>query len=138
LSWRDNVLSDSKRFLLRALVVAVGGLLLAGLFSQTTLYPRLAWWLDDGLQRRLAVALPMDRVVVVDVDEASMQRLQPQLDAWPYPRDVYAKAHRFLAASGAAAVAYDILFAEARDGDNAFAAALDRRGVLAAAALPLP
>ena len=132
------MLPDSNRFLLRALVVAVGGLLLAGLFSQTTLYPRLAWWLDDALQRRLAVALPMERVVVVDVDEASMQRLQSQLGAWPYPRDVYAKAHRFLAASGAAAVAYDILFAEARDGDDAFAAALDRRGVLAAAALPYP
>jgi len=138
LSWRDSVLSDSNRFLLRELIVAVGGLLLAGLFSQTTLYPRLAWWLDDALQRRFAVALPMDRVVVVDVDEASMQRLQPQLGAWPYPRDVYAKAHRFLAASGAGAVAYDILFAEARSGDDAFAAALDRRGVLAAAALPYP
>ena len=99
------MLSDSNRFLLRELIVAVGGLLLAGLFSQTTLYPRLAWWLDDALQRRFAVALPMDRVVVVDVDEASMQRLQPQLGAWPYPRDVYAKAHRFLASSGAAAVA---------------------------------
>jgi signal transduction histidine kinase/CheY-like chemotaxis protein len=120
------------------LVVAAGGLLLAGLFSQTTLYPRLAWWLDDVLQRRLAVALPMDGSVVVDVDEASMQRLHPRLGAWPYPRDVYAKAHRFLAESGASVMAYDILFAEGRDGDDAFAAALDRRGVLAAAALPYP
>jgi signal transduction histidine kinase/CheY-like chemotaxis protein len=120
------------------LVVAAGGLLLAGLFSQTTLYPRLAWWLDDALQRRLAVALPMDGSVVVDVDEASMQRLHPRLGAWPYPRDVYAKAHRFLAESGASVMAYDILFAEGRDGDDAFAAALDRRGVLAAAALPYP
>jgi len=138
LSWWDSVLSDSNRFLLRALVVAVGGLLLAGLFSQTTLYPRLAWWLDDALQRRLAVALPMDGVVVVDVDEASMQRLEPLLGAWPYARDVYAKAHRFLAANGARAIAYDILFSESRAGDDAFAAALDRRGVLAAAALPHP
>ncbi len=126
------------RSLIRVLTAAAGGLLLAALFSQTTLYPRLAWWLGDALQRRLAVALPMDRVVVVDVDEASMQRLEPQLGAWPYARDVYAKAHRFLAASGARAVAYDILFAEAREGDDAFAAALDRRGVLAAAALPYP
>lgn len=132
------MLSDSNRSLLRALVVAVGGLLLAGLFSQTTLYPRLSWWLDDALQRRFAVALPMDGVVVVDVDEASMQRLEPQFGAWPYARGVYAKAHRFLAANEARAVAYDILFSEARDGDDDFAAALDRRGVLAAAALPHP
>jgi len=132
------VLSDWNRFLLRALAVAAGGLLLAGLFSHTTLYPRLAWWLEDALQRRLALALPMDRVVVIDVDEVSMQRLAPRHGAWPYARDIYAKAHRFLAASGARAVAYDILFAEARDGDDAFGAALDRRGVLAAAALPFP
>jgi signal transduction histidine kinase/FixJ family two-component response regulator len=138
LSRRDSVLSESNRAWLRALIVAAGGLLLAALFSQTTLYPRLTWWLDDALQRRLALALPMDRVVVVDVDEASMQRLAPRLGAWPYTRDVYARAHRFLAASGARAVAYDILFAEAREGDDAFAAALDARAVLAAAALPYP
>ncbi len=132
------MLSESNRAWLRALVVAAGGLLLAGMFSQTTLYPRLTWWLGDALQRQLAVALPMDRVVAVDVDEASMQRLAPRFGAWPYTRDLYARAHRFLAASGARAVAYDILFAEARDGDDAFAAALDARAVLAAAALPYP
>jgi len=137
-SRQDSVLSESNRVWLRALVVAAGGLLLAGLFSQTTLYPRLSWWLGDALQRRLAVALPMDRVVVVDVDEASMLRLAPRHGAWPYARDVYARAQRFLASSGARAVAYDILFAEGRDGDDAFAAALDARAVLAAAALPYP
>jgi signal transduction histidine kinase/FixJ family two-component response regulator len=138
LSRRDSVLSESNRVWLRALIVAAGGLLLAGLFSQTTLYPRLSLWLGDALQRRLAPVLPMDRVVVVDVDEASMQRLAPRLGAWPYARDVYAKAHRFLVANGTRAVAYDILFAEAREGDDVFAAALDARAVLAAAALPYP
>jgi signal transduction histidine kinase/HPt (histidine-containing phosphotransfer) domain-containing protein/ActR/RegA family two-component response regulator len=132
------VLSQSNRVLLRALIVAAGGLLLAALLSQTTLYPRLASWLEDALQRRLAASLPMERVVVVDIDEASMERLAPRLGAWPYARDVYAKVQRFLAASGARAVAYDILFAEVRDGDGAFAAALDARTVLAAAALPYP
>lgn len=132
------MLSDTKRFALRALAVAAGGLLLAGLLSQTTVYSRLSWWLDDALQHRFAVSLPMDSVLVVDVDEASMQRLEPQLGAWPYARSVYAKAHRFLVASGARAIAYDILFSEARDGDDAFAAALDQRAVLAAAALPYP
>jgi len=134
----DTVRSNSARPWLRALVVAAGGLVLAGLFSYTTVYPRLAWWLDDALQRHLAVALPMDQVVVIDVDEASMQRLQSRLGSWPYARDVYAEAHRFLVGSGARAVAYDILFAEERDGDDAFGAALDRRGVLPAAALPYP
>jgi signal transduction histidine kinase/ActR/RegA family two-component response regulator len=138
MSRQDTVQSLAYLPWLRVLAVAAGGLALAGLFAYSALFPRLSWWVDDALQRRLASALPLDGVVVVDVDEASMQRLQPKVGAWPYPRDVYAKAHRFLTANGARAVAYDILFAEPREGDDAFAAALDPRGVLAAAALPYP
>jgi signal transduction histidine kinase/CheY-like chemotaxis protein/HPt (histidine-containing phosphotransfer) domain-containing protein len=134
----DSARLDAMRPWLRALLAAVGGLLLAGVFSQTTVFSRLNWWLDDALQRALAPALTMDRVVVIDVDEASMQRLQSRLGTWPYARDAYAMAHRFLAANGADAIAYDILFADPREGDDAFAAALDRRSVLAAAALPYP
>jgi len=122
----------------RGLIVAVIGLALAGLSAQTTLYPRVSWWVDDALQRRFASTLPLEHVAVVDVDEASMQRLQPRVGAWPYPRDVFAKVQRFLAASGARVVAYDIVFAESREGDDALAAALDSRSVLAAAALPYP
>jgi len=138
MSRQDSVQSDAYLPWVRALLAVVGGLLLAALFSQTTLFARLSWWVDDALQRRMAVELPFDRVAVVDVDEASLQRLQPRLGAWPYARDVYARAHGFLAASGARVVAYDILFSESRAGDDAFAAALDRRAVLAAAALPYP
>ncbi len=138
MSWQDSVRSDAYLPWLRALPAVAGGLLLAALFSQSALFARLSWWVDDVLQRRFAVELPLDRVAVVDVDEASLQWLQPRLGAWPYPRDAYALAHRYLVANGARVVAYDILFAESRAGDEAFAAALDRRGVLAAAALPYP
>ena len=138
MSRQDSVQADAKSHWVHALLALAGGLLLAALFSQTTLFPRLSWWVDDALQRRFAVELRLDRVAVVDVDEASLQRLQARLGAWPYPRDAFARAHRFLTASGARAVAYDILFAEPRAGDDTFAAALDRRGVLAAAALPYP
>lgn len=138
MSRQDSVQSDAYLPWVRALLAIVGGLLLAVLFSQSTLFARLSWWVDDTLQRQLAVALPFDRVAIVDIDEASLQRLQPRLGAWPYARDVYAQAHKFLAASGARVVAYDILFSESRAGDDAFAAALDSRAVLAAAALPYP
>ena len=136
-------LPDSARLLghlpwARAFAVAAVALLVASVFSQTTLFPRLDWWANDALQRTFAPTLELDRVVVIDVDEASMQRLQPRLGAWPYARDVYAATHRFMVASGARAIAYDILFADPRAGDEAFAAALDRRAVLAAAALPYP
>ncbi|HEY5291858.1 MAG TPA: CHASE2 domain-containing protein, partial [Burkholderiales bacterium] len=126
----------STRFLSHALGVVAAALLLVGLFSQTPLYPRLAWWFEDAAQRSLGSPLPMDHVLVVDVDEESMQRLKPALGAWPFSRDVYARAARFLADQGARAVVFDVLFSEPREGDNAFTRALDRRDVLAAAALP--
>jgi signal transduction histidine kinase len=128
----------SIRFLPRALGVVAAALLLVGIFSQTTLYPRLIWWFEDSLQPLLGSSLPMDHIVAFDVDEESMQRLQPELGAWPYSRDVYARAARFLADHGARAVAFDILFSEPRQGDDALAVALDRRSVLAAVALPFP
>ena len=129
---------DSTRFLSHAFGVVAAALLLVGLFSQTTLYPRLAWWFEDAAQRSLGSPLAMDHVLVIDVDEESMQRLEPQFGAWPFSREVYARATRFLADHGARAIAFDVLFSESREGDDAFALALDRRGVLAAAALPYP
>ena len=121
---------------MRASCVVAASLLLTGLFSNTTLYPRLSWWLDDLQQRLLAKQLPLDHVVVIDVDEASMQRLEPKTGPWPYRRDVYARAMRFFTEHGARAVVFDILFSEAREGDAALSEVLDRRSVLAAAALP--
>ncbi len=130
--------SPSIIFLSRAFGVVMAALLLVGLFSQTTLYPRLTWWFEDSVQRVVGSPLPMDHVVAIDVDEESMQRLEPELGAWPYSRDVYARVARFLADNGARAIAFDVLFSEPRGGDDAFAGVLDRRSALAAAALPYP
>jgi signal transduction histidine kinase/CheY-like chemotaxis protein len=121
---------------MRASCVVAASLALAGLFSNTTLYPRLSWWLEDQQQRLFARQLPLDHVIVIDVDETSMQRLEPRTGPWPYRRDVYARAMRFFTENGARAVVFDILFSEAREGDQALSDALDRRSVLAAAALP--
>ncbi|MGB5082022.1 MAG: CHASE2 domain-containing protein [Burkholderiales bacterium] len=124
------------RWVLRALGVLTAALLLVAVFAQTTLYPRVLWWFDDSVQQLLSPALPMEHVLAVDVDDDSIRRLEPELGAWPYSRDVYARVARFLAAHGARAIAFDILFSESRAGDDALAASLDRRSVLAAAALP--
>ena len=121
---------------MRASCVVAASLAFAGLFSQTTLHPRLSWWLEDLQQRLFGRQLPLDHVIVIDVDEASMQRLEPTVGPWPYRRDVYARAMRFFTEHGARAVVFDILLSEAREGDEALSDALDRRSVLAAAALP--
>lgn len=121
---------------LRALGVIAAALFFVEIFAQTTLYPRLVWWLEDSAQRQFNSPLPMDHVVAIDVDDESIRRLEPQLGPWPYPRDVYARVARFLAGHGARAIAFDILFSEAREGDDALAGGLDRRSVLAAVAVP--
>jgi signal transduction histidine kinase/DNA-binding response OmpR family regulator len=121
----------------RVAAVLALGLGVAALCAQTSLFVRLQGWIEDTQQRLLAEPLGYEHVVVFDVDEESMQRLHGELGAWPYARDVFARTARFLSAHGARATAYDILFSEARTGDEAFASALGERSVLAAAALPL-
>lgn len=121
---------------IRLLSVLALALAFASLCSQTALYSRLQGWLEDAQQRLFAKPLAFENAIAFDIDEESMQRLEPRLGAWPYARDVYARTARFLSSNGARAVVYDILFSEARPGDAAFAQALDPRSVLAAAALP--
>ena len=71
-------------------------------------------------------------IVVIVIDEESVQRLQSILGRWPWPRDVYAWVLEYLRAGGARTVIFDILFAEPHlekpEGDRAFAAALAKSG----------
>jgi signal transduction histidine kinase/CheY-like chemotaxis protein len=119
----------------RALGVLAAATVVVGVLAETSLYPRLRWWFEDAMQGYATPSLAMSHILAVDVDEESIRKLQPEIGAWPYPRDVYARAARFLINNGARAIVFDILFAEPRRGDDALAGALDRRSVLAAAAL---
>ena len=109
----------------------------------------LALWctaLDEILSRplfdwQLRLATPTAAatgVLVVDIDDASLNELRPVLGAWPYKRDVYALLVEQLRDAGAKAIAIDLLLADAQDGDLALARAIGRPGapvVLAAAGL---
>ncbi|MBI2562860.1 MAG: adenylate/guanylate cyclase domain-containing protein [candidate division NC10 bacterium] len=71
-------------------------------------------------------------VVVIVVDEESVQRLQAILGRWPWPRDAYGLVLDYLRAGGPRLVAFDILFAEPHlerpEGDRAFAEAIANAG----------
>jgi adenylate cyclase len=54
---------------------------------------------------------PTDSVVMVDIDEASMDR--PELGQWPWSRDKLAKLVSNLHAMGARAIVFDMVFPEA-------------------------
>ncbi len=92
----------------------------------------------DAQARWAGTHQPVDGVLVIDIDDASLRALQPRLGAWPYPRDVYAMAIDTLRAAGARAIAIDLLLSEPGPGDRALGHALARDGapvVLAAAGL---
>jgi adenylate cyclase len=71
-------------------------------------------------------------IVLIVVDEESVQQLQSILGRWPWPRDAYALLLDFLRAGGARIVAFDLLFAEPHlerpEGDRAFAEAIAKAG----------
>lgn len=72
-------------------------------------FARLSDLLFDGFQRaapRTATADP--GVVVVDIDEASLQHI----GQWPWPRDRVGQLVDMLGGMGAAAIAFDMVFTE--------------------------
>ncbi len=95
----------------------------------------------QGAQLRLVDALfpavgPDDRIAVVRVDEASLDRIGR---AWPWPRSIHASLIRALRNHGALLIGYDVTFAEPTepDEDRALVEAVAERGdvVLAANAI---
>jgi adenylate cyclase len=74
----------------------------------------LVWQLSthDGVERR---------VVVVDIDDASLQRIGP----WPWPRETQARLVDALRQQGAALQLYDIVIPDAKQGTAELAKALE-------------
>ncbi len=99
---------------------------------------RLSQPLLDAQQRWLAPDAPAAGLLVVDIDDASLAALAPQLGSWPFRRDVYALVIEQLRELGARAIVIDLLLTDVHEGDAALARAIGRAGapvVLAAAGL---
>src|SRR5688500_4153631 len=73
-------------------------------------------------------------IIIVDVDNLSLDLTRESLGRFPWPRDVWAIVTDYLAAGGAAAIAYDFVFPEPNLndplGDAAFAESAARAGVV--------
>ncbi len=119
----------------RSAIIAVVSLLLAGLCEYTEVFRRFDNTIADAHAQLLAPAVSFSNLVIIDVDEDTIARLQPALGAWPYEREVFGLITDYLLRAGVRAIAYDIVFSEGRKGDAEFAATLDARVVLAAADL---
>jgi signal transduction histidine kinase/CheY-like chemotaxis protein len=121
--------------------VPLGALLAALLLALTPVAARLQRALDDALLSHAVAALPAAPVLVVDLDEDSIQRLKPAFGAWPFRRDAHALVIDYLREAGARAVVIGVVLADERDGDAALRRSLQAPGapvVLAAAAWRVP
>ena len=57
--------------------------------------------------------VPSDRVVIVDIDQRSLEMMNDMAGSWPWPRSVHGELIDYLAGQGPRAVAFDVLFNEA-------------------------
>lgn len=94
----------------------------------TSPFIKLDLWVTDATQRLTAKDDRFRDTVVIDIDDASLEKLRPQFGGWPYSRDVYAFVLDWLVEHDASAVVFDILFADPRDKDEIFAASLKKYG----------
>ena len=117
--WLSRILLSAAR--MRALALALA--LLVVLVLQTTMAPWLSGWNDRLSSRTWSLADSQTqerRVVVIDIDEKSVQALGP----WPWPRDRVAQLLQALDQQGVGLKVVDILFDGAQAQDPALKQAL--------------
>ena len=69
-------------------------------------------WGDQLLRWRAATAPADTSIVVLDIDQASMQAMIPVAGKWPWPRSVHAGLLEALLAQKPRAVVFDVFFAD--------------------------
>ncbi len=85
---------------------------------------------DAMVRARVYAAAPDPRIVIIDIDEASLARMGREFGRWPWPRDTLATVLDHIEKQQPAAVVWDVLFSDADrlspGGDAAFNQAAQR------------
>ena len=85
---------------------------------------------DTMVRARVHAAVADPRIVIVDIDEASLARMGKEFGRWPWPRDTLATVLDYIEAQQPAAIAWDLIFSDADHlspgGDAAFNEAVKR------------
>ena len=115
---------------LRLLAAAALAAALAETFFVQGLQPLENRLLDRFVRSQAARLAPDPDIVMVDIDEKSLARMEKEAGRWPWPRVVHAELLEGLAAQKPRAIVFDIAFAEAdtfrREDDAAFAQSVAR------------
>lgn len=87
------------------------------LFVLGATYSGLLKPLDNLLSDRLLVLnagnnVSDERIVIVDIDDYSIQSLEQYAGRWPWPRSLHAELIELLHAAGTRALVFDVLFSE--------------------------
>jgi CHASE2 domain-containing sensor protein len=85
---------------------------------------------DTMLRARFYAAAPDPRIVIVDIDEASLARMGKEFGRWPWPRDTLATVLDHVERQQPAAIVWDVVFSDADamspGGDAAFNQSVQR------------
>lgn len=112
--------------LLGPVFVLIFAIALSMATERTALFYHVDSWFADAIDSVVAPGIRFDDVLIVDLDDASLEGLEPELGSWPYKRDVFALVAEHLGSLGARVIACDLNFSDIRDGDDRFAAALEK------------
>ena len=107
--WLARIPSETVRWLVILALLMVQSL---NLYKATT-YDRLVGSSYDTLLRKRIVSPHLDQsIVILDIDERSLNKMAAEYGRWPWPRDTLASVLDYLERSGAKAVVFDILFSD--------------------------
>jgi adenylate cyclase len=94
--------------------IGIAAALVAWLALRTAFFGAVEMTTYDLRMRATArPSAPSDRVVLVNIDDDSVRRMEPLVGRWPWPRLAHASLINYLARGQAKLVVYDVLFTEA-------------------------
>ncbi|HWV89208.1 MAG TPA: CHASE2 domain-containing protein, partial [Burkholderiales bacterium] len=127
---------------LSLLALAVLAALALELFLLEWMKPLENRLLDTFVRTQAAALAPDPDIVLVDIDEKSLARMEGEAGRWPWPRVVYADLLEGLAAQKPRAIVFDMMFVEKDrfrpEDDAAFAESAARHANTYFAFLRLP
>ena len=106
--WRARLVSAGAGVVIVLVSVGVALLVAATEFGENIELTTYDW----RMRLTARPAGPSDDIVLVSIDDDSVQRMAPLVGRWPWPRLVHASLVDYLARAPAKVIAYDVLFTE--------------------------